>query len=396
MSLTQKLAIMALGISFAPVLGGCDDGAKPDGGGGDAKGLIDCTDSAQSQTDVCVRPSNSTVYFGEGPSIDGLPPFGGQYFGGVIDPAGNRLLIGVGWGLDDGRQGMVMAIDVDTGDRTVLSGQYEDPAAGKVVTGAGPELGFVRDVALGRDGALYVLNSPNSADESEVLEIDPATGDRAYLWVQGDPAYGQCVINGSDALLVPWSFAVDNDGSFYFAVAEPFDSATGIVKLSPDGAACTVVSLWGSDPEAVRGAGPETNATFTGLRLRDGALLAIDGQNKGLFRFDPATGDRTRLSNPELGVGPEIGTQWLDWDARGEGVWTSGAFAGNSTVLTRVVLASGDREAVPLEAGPAYYGLQSGGAIFQHPTKDLLLMVVDSYAVVLLDPASGNSNNLSL
>ena len=67
--------------------------------------------------------------------------------GGFLDAANERIVIGARFGVDVAPGGMVATVDLRTGERTFVSGHYEDPANGPTVVGSGAPIDFVHDVA---------------------------------------------------------------------------------------------------------------------------------------------------------------------------------------------------------------------------------------------------------
>jgi len=67
-------------------------------------------------------------------------------------------------------------------------------------------------------------------------------------------------------------------------------------------------------------------------------------------------------------------------------VWTTGAWAGRDFILTDALVSNGQRTSHDAPKGPASFDGPTG--VFVHPTKQLLVLVVDN-AIVLYDPSNG-------
>lgn len=109
------------------------------------------TQAGPNDTEVGTGPD-----FGQPPRTLALADDGTIYEG---DEANSSFGLGVS---------VIFAIDPDTGDRTVVSGPD---------TGDGPAIGRPIDLIVGADGALVLID----ANHSDLLVIDPQTGDRSFL-----------------------------------------------------------------------------------------------------------------------------------------------------------------------------------------------------------------------
>lgn len=384
-------------------LANCSPSAGPMGSAGALP--TDCRPTTAS-AQICLRPSNVPAgTFGTGPSPRSLGGFSVEINGGFVDTANNRIVVGVSHGTDDARKVLVMGYDLTTGNRSVISGIFEDPSSGMTMRGTGPAVGFIKDIRLGPDGKYYALNSPDSGDGATVLRIDPATGDRTLVWAGADAMFGQCpsgLSNNPHIMPSPWSLEVEPTGSFLMGFGgSPAGSGLGVLRVSADGRTCTFVTLAGraNDSMSVGGGVTLMGSDIRGLFLHGGALYATHGLTASLLRIDLASGMRTRVASSanqtSVGTGGTLGVGWVTYDARRMSLLTTGQFASNDTIVSWVDSTNGNRNVLEV-AGPAYRGFQNGGGIWVRPSDGMILMAVDGVSIVAVDPATGNSNIFSI
>src|SRR5262249_35509640 len=126
----------------------------------------------------------SGAVIGRGIQLAHQGPFGPASGGGLVD--GNRLILAIDIAIGSpNTYGIVLATDLASGDRTVVSGKYADPGQGDITVGSGPALAGVSDVARAPDGSFWASVSSEHALGSaprSLIRIDPATGNRAPLW----------------------------------------------------------------------------------------------------------------------------------------------------------------------------------------------------------------------
>jgi hypothetical protein len=140
--------------------------------------------------------------------------------------------------------GVVLEIDPDSGARTIVSAYFR---------GAGP-LGYFREIVAESPTSLLVSTAESL---EKILRVDIATGDRTLVSGQRpDPPF-------------------DNAG------AGPLFSDVNGMALSPEGDALYV----------------------HGRRVGNSSVDGVDG---AISRVDLATGDRTAVSNSNLGGGPRL------------------------------------------------------------------------------------------
>lgn len=368
-----------------------------------------------------------TTRFGSGPSIRSLPQ--AHYNGGVI--VGRELFVGADWSSSVlPNQGLVMAIHLDTGNRRIVSGAFDDPATGLTTTGTGPAFANVIDVKRGVGPELYVLSVPGSSFNLEILRVDPVTGNRTLVWRGRDAAFGQCASGDSSRPSVTYHervFGLTATGDFYlgFRGAGFTSEGVGLVKVSANGQACSFVTRSGAGSLNAYayldiGQGFAVDRGFyAGLSEQSGQLYVLHDTIKALFRIDPATGNRTRVSGAGtaygiLGDGPinlgGIGERWTQWDSTRNVMWTSGVL--NYRSLVAVDLTTGDRTQAYCSttggvdapnawrqlclSGVLAAGYQNFGGLFLDPVSGDLFVVHDNHSLTRLDLINGNSMRFSL
>jgi hypothetical protein len=158
---------------------------------------------------------------------------------GFVD--GERLVVAVetGKALDD--EGVVMAIDLKTGERSVLSGKMDDGVKGPVMIGNGPDIGGIRAVTQAGSSWLALVG-PGATSPLSIIRIDPKTGVRTLERKIDGPL--ECT--GSKAKLVvdlAGGIAGGPDGTAYLAVKSGARTS-GVVAVK--GFTCSVVTLSGA------------------------------------------------------------------------------------------------------------------------------------------------------
>ncbi len=378
---------------------------------------------------VCWRPyeayiSESGVTVGAGVRVGAHPQ--ATLLGGFLDAAQGKIVAAVAWSsAANPDAGFVMAFDLATGDRTVLSGEHLSAGGAPAEVGAGHRLTNVIDVQRGPDGTLYVWSGTNVM--GEIVAVDPATGDRTLVWQRDGAGFAVCD-NGRDGKSVQTradGFAIDAAGAFYlgFSNTSPVGEGLGVIRISGTGAqqTCQYVTRAGTMAGNAMagtsvGAGwAFTSGVLTGFGLHDGKLLALNAFDLTLYAIDLATGDRARLTgastaNP-LGSGPTgssgVGHRWVKWDAARARYWTVGRQGGTQVVLVdpataaRVALSCNDAPADPGLAcisGSLDSGLSQnyGGFWFAPDDADRVYFSHDGMGLVVLEVSTGNSMIFSL
>lgn len=315
------------------------------------------------------------------------------YTGGFFDAANREFIVGARFtdSTFPKATGLVFAINVDTGNRRILSGTYPDPVEGVKRIGCGAaaadcaspqriadDLGGVEDVRPDPKDPKSLIAYVNGAGiGTQIVRIEKATGKRTLVWAENIDAQKSLVApsatansdqcsNGVPATssgtklvqLNPMGWTMDAAGNHYFGVipnGAPL-GPTGIVRISVDGKTCSWVTRYFRDLASTSGPKNEFRGNDIGsgptniIADRWGALVMHDGKLWGtnasaIATVDPATGNRTVVTNAAIqgavGTGGSIGDRWLKWDPTRKVVWATGAF--NKTVIAAVDPKTGNR-----------------------------------------------------
>jgi hypothetical protein len=352
---------------------GDPDAAAPSGdAGGSTSTHFDCIDRRNAADPRCL--SYPDVLPG---TIGAGPPFILTPKGGFIE--GRTMVVA----LDPvDTPGYLFSIDLDTGDRTLVSGDYEDPRSGPRTVGAGPPLVRPVDVELGPDGWCVLTGDG-------IVRVDPASGDRALV-----RPFSACMSPDGPYQIWLSGFTMDESGTAYVATIN-VRTGNGIVAMSSDGS-CRTAS-WSAFPGYPNiGSGPTGGTeSFSGLTHYEGFLYATDFLSEALYRIDPASGDRIRVSSSydgqPIGGGDELLVNGYLAFPGGGRVYTTGNGYGDRAV-TEVELESGTRRTARVVAGPLFDAYQPGPSIVMHGSATIL--GIDE-GLVVFEPETGNSYTLS-
>ncbi|HEY1960757.1 MAG TPA: hypothetical protein VGH28_34335 [Polyangiaceae bacterium] len=365
----------------------------PDGGTDDADEAgaptslsVDCRASASDLRCVPLA-SSKTHSVGKGPNGDGY-----RYGGGFVDSAQGRIVLGFACPTCSDKDSGIMAIDLATGDRTLLSGTVNDAVSGIAHVGAGDDFTNVGDVQLAPGGKWWVLDTESFG--AAIDEVDPATGDRTPLYTQSDldGETGICTSMGlglnvgeqganaasGDGLA---NLVVHPDGKIYLRASQPYDlmfqeiDLQAIVEL--DQRACRVVSTFnGKDPY--------------GWLADDGTALVTNVGHDTLDSIDIASGTVTTISS----TGPTFGGACNAIAPGDETVLTTSGTDGPAWALVSIDRASGDRTSLVATAGPQTPD-GTGAIVFVHPTLPGVYVMAGVGLITLFEPSTGNSAYLS-
>jgi hypothetical protein len=314
-----------------------DSSGGAGGAGGSTSPVNSCTPQDCTNFDnddpACGYPEPGQL--GAGPSILGDSP---EVLSGFLE--GTQLFFIADAGANESMA--VFSVDVTTGDRTFISGAIEDPANGTMTRGSGPAVLSARDLARGPDG-LYLYNEP------ELIRVDEATGERTVVWSNVEDG---CIVVGNKAQLRS-ELEFDSDGSLLML---GFGEAASILRIDLSTGSCTTVSLALPKGDANQvGSGPDFyDYRSLSLNLDSGKLYTSNFTNQSLIEIDLSTGDRIRKSSSSgstgVGEGPATGTQSIL--AAQTVVYAARGSASSSEVVTKIDLATGDREAILPFNGP--------------------------------------------
>ncbi len=369
--------------------------AQPDAGQGSnmlptGPFALDCSTVANQTTPHCARPDTVLAgSLGTGPAIvaSGL----GDLNGGFIE--GSRLVAAVAYSTSStmAATGSVVAVDLATGDRTVISGTYKDAATGRQSVGSGPDWGSVNDVQPGPDG-WYAITALG------VYRVDPATGARTLVIDSANTAT-RCTVGTTKVIPRKDTLAIGPDKSVYLALSNS-PAGTGVGLVAVKAGVCRIVSLGGGPSGSSVGSGATmTNGYFRSVRFQGSKIWALEFVSKSLMTVDPASGSRVRVSatgTMPVGSGTiDVGSGWLGFAAGGAPVYTTLYDVANRLLtLGAIDPTNGARTQVVLKSGPANKGGETYPPLWIHPTKPWLLVGIDN-AIVQVDIATGASYTLS-
>jgi hypothetical protein len=404
-------------IPFTAVFVACTGG----GGGGGSAGLlpVDCVDppgagNVNPNLDpVTGDPRCDPSIGGRAPGLIGMgPPLDIEGSSvrmehGFVDTAGNRLVFPIDAIFIASGNGALFAVDLDTGDRTIVSGTAHDPRTGASTVGDGPTVGHFYDIQPGPDGWVALVDT-GEISQLTLMTIDPATGARTLATRNlATDAWPGCEFPENPSVFYPGaatssgdagpSIAVGDDGTVFvpFELGANCDVIDGIVAIKDD--QCHVVTLashFGGRCSFEVGQGPSFEAPRT-LRFFGGQLYTaqVDGS---LMKVDPTTGAREIVASSMVGTGEPIvdtgaftfrddGTLWALLDARTDG-------AGGFQFGTIDYASTGNRTLTPGGLSDPY------AAVLPHPSQALVFATASESAggvVWVVDPATGNKNVFS-
>jgi len=291
------------------------------------------------------------------------PEFSDDLEGGIaLDASNSRLLV-----TDDGADS-VIAVDLTTGNRTVVSGPN---------TGTGVSFGIMYGIAVdGANNRAFVADSGSDG----IISFDLASGDRTLVT---GPNLGT-----GPVLTTPRDVDIDLANNRLLVVGTGAD-------------ALVAVDLGTGDRTEISGPNVGTGVAFNSIRgvtfdaMNDIALVADAGNgNEGIVAVDLGTGDRTELSGPNVGMTLSVGA---DFDST-RGVYIdrpNGRLIVVDDQVTALVLVnpgSGDRTLVE-PAVPPPPGVGSGPGLLD-PTG--LVFVQDENALFVADDTQASVFRIDL
>nr|WP_284500516.1 PQQ-binding-like beta-propeller repeat protein [Microbulbifer sp. GX H0434] len=220
---------------------------------------------------------------GAGPAFNGIQSL-------ALDAANNRLFAV--------QYNALLAVDLDTGDRTLISaGAGEDPATD---IGSGPALTDPLSLALDADNnRLLLLNGSYYPGSGKLMSVDLATGNRSVI---ADPDTG-----AGDMPQNPVTVSLDAANNRAL-VLDALSGKPGIVAVDLDTGNRSVISGYDLGPDGERNSGDEqlfgsgspfnTEADLTDAVLDAGRriLYVTDNACGSLIAVDIDSGDRVLVS----------------------------------------------------------------------------------------------------
>ncbi len=253
--------------------------------------------------------------------------------------------------------------------------------------GSGPGFETPWGIAVEANGSLVVVDF----DKKAVFRVDPVSGDRTIV---SDARNG----SGTD-FEIPFDIAVEADGGLVVAggyqLSGQFKQA--VFRVDPITGDRTIVSDTniGRGPNFIRSKGIVVEA--------DGNLVVIDGGGvredlDALVRVVPVNGDRAKLSGADIGGGPDFGSGPAFRVIKSVAVEADGNLVvidGGTHAVVRVDPATGDRtiiSAATIGSGP---DIAFPEDIAVEANGGLLVLNSDPPAVVRVNPISGDRTIVS-
>jgi len=395
----------------------------------------DCTKADSARCHFSASASRS------GTTGTGLPFMLGGFVtlgSGFVDAAENALYLPVEFGGQQDNQGVVMKVDLASGNRTVISGYDGEQNHGRGVAYTSDrgyaseayDLGRVMVVRPGPGGSLLALVDKGLQSRTELIRIDKRTGDRTLVWaskVFADAApSGPAAIRdieknrfnmGSNALcsggdrtaLKPASvFEADAQNMYLFMVGNPSGSGTGLVKVPLSGGSCTWVSQFFVDGSSPIGSGPTINTLSPlvfGSALIGNDFVAATGPNPNgntVFAVDVRSGARRTVSannvqTPARNVGQGDPAGYLGTLAAGPAGIATARPAADSGYFQPVLVnpQGGARTTLNARAGSLKDGRDSNWNVVAAIPGSSLFIVAFGTALHIWDSKTGNSYLLS-
>jgi sugar lactone lactonase YvrE len=328
------------------------DGIVLESGGG-----LFVTDSSLDAV-FSVNPTTgnrSMISGGRYPSAIGTGPGFGTAAGVVVESAASLVVV-------DNLYDNLIRVDRATGNRTYVP---------NISVGTGPGSGgwlSPTGIAMGRDGVLYV--AVRIFPDELLIRVDPATGDRTIVSAGAGPE-----------LVSPKGVALERNGTL--VVVDSFEGS--VVRVDPlTGNLTTISGGW-----PVVGSGPD-------FRVPDGIAVESNGKlvvtdTTGVLRVDPASGNRSVVSDSSHGSGPSpYMPKGIAVEANGSLVVSLQAFGGaivrvNPVTGNRTIVSGGDPFSNTVGTGPDFI-FPTGIAVLPNGT----LVVVDGFSNVFrVNPLNG-------
>ncbi len=334
--------------------------------------------------------------------------------------------------------GMVVAYNITTGARRIVSGRFPEEGGAYTMYGSGFEsqraVGVLRhemttlpgawDLEQAANGDLYVWGSRSG--NKEITRVNPTTGARTLVWKQAleadipvAPTHGQCYSTRAKSTfhggfipvqLESHAFAMGPDGSFYLGFRNDGAEGNGIVRISANGATCTVISRWNGTMGDVGGGANPQYSNLEGFLVRNGKLYATLQIGKVLLSIDIVTGDRTAIANPPGSVHSTTGQSTMFWDESRDLLITAGGV--QSYLAVAVDVTTGLRQALflvapdmPIKSAPpretgAHGAIDNAnymgyGALAMDPHDNDHIYMVIKWGLLKYEMSTGNSYVMS-
>jgi DNA-binding beta-propeller fold protein YncE len=230
-------------------------------------------------------------------------PAGGPSFAnpdGIAVAADGSLLV-ADYAAGPQQRGAIIRVDPVSGVRSILS--RNDRPAGSV------EFNYPTDLAIARDGTIYVVDTGTATKPAKVVRVDPQTGARTLVSKNGSPS-------GGPDFIAPWGIELDREENLLISdpgtVGSP--ATAKIIRVDARTGARSLVSK-NSNPTGA----PEFG--YLGDLALDRTLENVytpDYSTDSIYKVNLASGARTSLSTNTAPQGnPPFGFTWFGIAVRG-------------------------------------------------------------------------------
>ena len=228
--------------------------------------------------DRTVLSDDSDAYAGGAEVGTGVPLVGTNAIG--WDPVSNRILVA------DSDADRLVAVDVTTGNRTIVSDSSDD----------GPGFAVPRAVAVDTDdGTIYVYEQ----NLASMYAVDPDTGTRTVISDNSDSSNGGAMVGTGFSLTGGRTMVYEPDSGLLFMTNTEFNAVVTVDPATGDRAVF-------SEPEPAEGdpVGDGSNLMYPfAMSLGNGELIVDDSAQRVLTTVDLTTGDRAVMLSSRLGTG---------------------------------------------------------------------------------------------
>ncbi len=190
----------------------------------------------------------------------------------------------------DGDLNSLIVVDLDTGDRTLLSGRGDN---GGPLVGEGPEFGSGTYSVTWDAARSRLIVGVTSFGHGALFAVDPTSGDREVL--SGGVPGTDDVVGSGPAVEFPSSVVVDEANQRLIVADESTGALLAIDLASGDREVVSVAYELDESPPV--GAGPELiNPAALRFNAETQTLLVMDTGHKALLSVDLRTGERVIVS----------------------------------------------------------------------------------------------------
>ena len=254
------------------------------------------------------------------------------------------IVVGANLGTTTNQDFALLLVNPTTGDRTVISDDSTGTGPTFDFSPATAQGGIISDISYQPDGSLLVVDTGTEGGKSQLIRVDPATGNRTIVSdLQANPGTGiyYAASDFGNSILLETAFGLftvdpatgnssvfpagggtgpePNFGGFVVSGTNVYAagaSTPGIIEANSVTGIRTIVSGGGV------GTGPTISVPMDVALGNAGNLLLLDYNT--LLLVDPATGDRTVLSSSTVGTGPDLSSWRIGVTATGSVITDTG------------------------------------------------------------------------